>query len=524
MKTKVVIYARFSSHSQTEQSIEGQLRECYDYAKKNDFIVVREYIDRAMTGTTDKRPQFLQMIEDSKKKEFQFVLVYQLDRFARNRYDSAQYKAKLKKNGVRVLSARENITDDASGVLIEGVLESMAEYYSKELSQKVKRGVHESLLKGNFIGGTVIYGYKVENKKYVIDPIESEVVKQVFNDYYNGKKSKEIADELTSKGIKNKKGKSFTMNSLAKMIRNPKYMGVIENNGDTYENVVPAIIDSSIFMRCNQIMDEHKHKQRQCTNENPYILSGKLFCGNCFNLMTAETGTGSKGIIYHYYKCYTKKRNPKKCDKANIPQDELEDLVFSKTKEFVLRPNIIEEIAKVVVEKFNSEISQSALLTNLENQLKDKEKAINSMLDAIEKGIVTKSTQERLLKLEDEKNELEDKVATEKSHQIKPLSFDEVKNFLTLFAKKKYYSKTDRNEFFNMFINRVILYDDHITIIYNTSLDPQREIYFQKNKPNDDLSGGTIIYTNKDNETTEKDEKSRSNLKKFKRQLFGGEN
>lgn len=147
---KAVIYARFSSHSQTEQSIEGQLRECYDFAKRSDITIVGEYIDRALTGTSDKRPQFLKMIEDSKKKNFEYVLVYQLDRFARNRYDSANYKAKLKKNGVRVLSAKENITDDASGILVEGMLESMAEYYSAELSQKVKRGIKESLIKGQF--------------------------------------------------------------------------------------------------------------------------------------------------------------------------------------------------------------------------------------------------------------------------------------------------------------------------------------------------------------------------------------
>ena len=145
---KIVIYARYSSDRQTEQSIEGQLRVCHEYAERNDYVVVHEYIDRALSGTTDRRPAFLQMIEDSKKKEFEYVLVYQLDRFARNRYDSANYKMKLKKNGVRVLSARENISDDASGILMESVLEGMAEYYSVELSQKVKRGVRESLIKG----------------------------------------------------------------------------------------------------------------------------------------------------------------------------------------------------------------------------------------------------------------------------------------------------------------------------------------------------------------------------------------
>lgn len=141
MSEYIVIYARFSSHNQNEQSIEGQLKACREFAAQNDYVVVHEYIDRSISGTTDKRLEFLQMIEDSKQRRFEYILVYQLDRFAHNRFDSATYKAKLKKNGVRVLSDRENITDDASGILIEGVLESMAEYYSAELSQKIKRGM-----------------------------------------------------------------------------------------------------------------------------------------------------------------------------------------------------------------------------------------------------------------------------------------------------------------------------------------------------------------------------------------------
>lgn len=197
MKKRVVIYARFSSHSQTEQSIEGQLRECYEYAKRQGLLVVAEYIDRALTGTTDKRPEFLRMIDDSKKKTFDYVLVYQLDRFARNRYDSANYKAKLKKNGVRVLSAKENITEDASGILIEGVLESMAEYYSAELSQKVKRGIRESYEKGYFIGGygLILYDDKIlifyntdDNHPMVIKRKDTEKLISHLNDMAsNGK-------------------------------------------------------------------------------------------------------------------------------------------------------------------------------------------------------------------------------------------------------------------------------------------------------------------------------------------------
>ena len=136
----VVIYARYSSHNQTEQSIEGQIKVCKEFAKKNGYIIVGEYIDRAESGRSANRPQFLKMIEDSKKRAFQGVLVYQLDRFSRDRYDSAIYKNKLKNNDVRVFSANESISSDASGILMESVLEGMAEYYSAELSEKTTRG------------------------------------------------------------------------------------------------------------------------------------------------------------------------------------------------------------------------------------------------------------------------------------------------------------------------------------------------------------------------------------------------
>ena len=272
MKKRVVIYARFSSHSQTEQSIEGQLRVCYEYAKQNDYAVVGEYIDRALTATSDKRPQFLKMIEDSKRKGFDYVLVYQLDRFARNRYDSANYKAKLKKNGVRVLSAKENITDDASGILVEGMLESMAEYYSAELSQKVKRGIKESLLKGNFIGGFYIYGYDIVNKKWTINNYEADIVRDIFSRYKSGEKAKDIIDNLNNKGIKTKYGSKFNMNAFSRIIKNEKYIGRITTNDTVYNDVVPPIIDKNLFEECNRIMGEHKHKQRDCKTDKPYIL------------------------------------------------------------------------------------------------------------------------------------------------------------------------------------------------------------------------------------------------------------
>ena len=150
--TRAVIYARYSSHAQNEQSIEGQLHDCYEWAQQQNVMVIKEYIDRAMTGTKDDRPDFQRMIEDAAKRQFELVIVWKLDRFSRNRYDSAIYKTRLKKYGVRVVSVKENISDAPEGIILEGMLESMAEYYSANLSQNVKRGIRESMEKGYFCG------------------------------------------------------------------------------------------------------------------------------------------------------------------------------------------------------------------------------------------------------------------------------------------------------------------------------------------------------------------------------------
>lgn len=202
-----VIYARFSSHAQNEQSIEGQLLECYAFTKKNGYVVIDEYIDRALTGKSDHRPAFQRMIADSAKKTFQYVIVYQLDRFSRNRTHSALYKRELQKNNVRVISARENITDDASGILVEGVLESIAEYYSAELSQKVRRGMNLNAEKGLSNGGSIPLGFYVDSeKRYQIDPKTSALVKEIFERYANGETAIQICDSLNNRGYRSSRG------------------------------------------------------------------------------------------------------------------------------------------------------------------------------------------------------------------------------------------------------------------------------------------------------------------------------
>ena len=225
-----VIYARYSSDSQTEQSIDGQLRVCEEYAKQNDILVLDTYIDRAMTGTNDNRPDFQRMIRDSAKKTFGYVLVYKFDRFSRNKYETAIHKKALKDNGVKVVSATEFVPDTPEGIIFESMLEGYAEYYSAELSQKIRRGNNESRRKGNLTGGKIPYGYKNVNKKAVIVPEEADIVRYIYEQYSIGVYVKDIIAELNSKGLLHK-GKPFVANTVYGILGNERYSGIYRHNG-----------------------------------------------------------------------------------------------------------------------------------------------------------------------------------------------------------------------------------------------------------------------------------------------------
>lgn len=201
---KAVIYACYSSDSQREESIEGQIRECTAFAEKNGITILRHYIDRAYSAKTDNRPDFQEMIKDSGKKLFDMVIVWKLDRFARNRYDSARYKAQLKRNGVKVVSATEVISEGAEGIILESVLEGYAEYYSADLSEKVIRGRKENALKCKFNGGTLPIGCVIdEEQHFQIDPLTAPFVLDVFKKYDKGATMKELRDWLNDSGVRN---------------------------------------------------------------------------------------------------------------------------------------------------------------------------------------------------------------------------------------------------------------------------------------------------------------------------------
>lgn len=313
---KAVIYARYSSDNQREASIEGQLRECMEYAAQNDITVIANYIDRAMTATSDNRPDFQRMIKDSYKRCFDMVIVWKLDRFSRDRYDSAHYKHILKKNGVKVVSAKENIGDGPEGIILESMLEGMAEYYSAELSVKVKRGLKENALKAKVNGGQIPFGYYIdENQKLAVDETLAPIVLESFTMYADGYLIKDIVKRFDEKGIVTRLGKKMSYNMIQYMLTNRKYIGEYRYNDIVIEDAVPAIISKDLFERVSRRMEKNARAPARHKAEDDYLLTTKLFCGRCGAMMVGETGTGRNGV-HRYYKCVNAKKHT--CGKKSV--------------------------------------------------------------------------------------------------------------------------------------------------------------------------------------------------------------
>ena len=257
---KAVIYARYSCDNQREESIEGQLRECKAFAERKGFKLVGTYIDRAMSAKTDNRPEFQRMIKESANELFDVVIVWKLDRFARNRYDSAHCKATLRKNGVKVISATEVISEGAEGIILESVLEGYAEYYSAELSEKVIRGMTDNALKCQYNGGSLTIGYTIdENKHYQLDTLVAPFIKEAFEMYSSGKMVKDIVKYLNDNGVRSGKGKPITKTSATSMLSNVKYKGQYKYRDIIIDGGVPRIVSDALFNKVQERLKKNKY-------------------------------------------------------------------------------------------------------------------------------------------------------------------------------------------------------------------------------------------------------------------------
>lgn len=463
-----VIYARYSSHSQTEQSIEGQLHDAYEFAKAENLVVIGEYIDRALTGTKDARPDFQRMIKDAEKHQFQFVIVWKLDRFARNRYDSATYKARLKKHGVRVLSVMERISDNPEGIILEGLLESMAEYYSANLSENIKRGMAENRRKGLFLGGRPPFGYVLdkESRKLVKDPETAKTVQEIYSKYANGIGLSQIIQDLNDRHVK-APSKKWTYSTFCVMLSNQNYLG---------SDLAEQIIDQETFDRVTARRQQNRHAPAAHKAEVRYILGPVCFCGLCGSRMVGDLGRSRNGTQYHYYAC-AKKKHSHECTMKNVRQDMLEPFVIRSTMDFVLDPDQIESMAKLIVDQYNREFDDS--------QLRDLDKRIGKLKEQLDNLIETlmdapKSARpaimEKMEVVEAERTDLEaDRARLALTTGIK-IQVPEVEAWLRTFADGDPEDPEFVQRLVDVFINSIWVYPDKIAVFFNTKNPNARKL------------------------------------------------
>ncbi|MBE6553612.1 MAG: recombinase family protein [Ruminococcaceae bacterium] len=490
---RAIAYARFSSDLQREESIDAQLRAIRKYCDEHDFVLLATYADKGISGTSDNRPEFQKMIATATKGNVDAVIVHKLDRFARNRYDSAFYKNILKKNNVKLISVLENLQDSPESVILESVIEGMNEYYSLNLSREVRKGLQENALECKVTGGPPALGYSVDRatQKYVINEYEAEAVRMIFRMYLDGYSYTEIIDALNAKGYRTRRGVTFAKNSLYAILRNERYTGVYIYVKDSTKNSkgkyvrhgeyepeaviripggIPAIISEQEFQLVQAKMKERQHKAAKFSAKQEYLLSGKIYCGECGSPYAGNSRKPRPDHpLYISYKCTRRNQRDTKCNNPEINRDKLERLVLERLSEVLFNPDVIPRL----VEQYNEYIAEKTgsvreRMLVLQTELRDVERKITNTVNLmIETG--SAAFKDKLNELEQSKEKLLFEL-TEAEAALKQENFSEeqiCKLFHIAEQQLKNGTLANRRLVIDQYINKIIIYPDKIEVYMN---------------------------------------------------------
>ena len=515
---RAALYARFSSSNQREESITAQVRAMTEYCKRNNITIVRIYSDEAKSATTDKRPEFQRMIADSKEREFDIVLVHKLDRFSRNRYDSAIYQRELKKNGVTLYSVLENLNDSPESVIMQSVLEGFAEYYAKNLGREVQKGMKENALNCKTTGGCPPLGYDFDsNGHYVINENEAETVKLIYSMTAKGYGYSAIIEELHERNMLTKRGEPFRKNSIYSILTNPKYNGTYvynrrspkapdgTRNNQSYkdysemviiEGGIPRIIDDETFRAVAKRMEEHKHEGggRHHKKED-YLLTGRVFCMECGKSMCGNMRfAGRNKAKYITYRCQSHKTQ---CNSKEINRDYLEAYTVYLLETYIFNSRSMAKIKKNILKLSSLDSSEAERnFEDIDAAIAKNAEELKNVADAVAAGLLSSALIDRLNALEEEKYALEEKrVKLSAITQVPDVNIDTS----MIISRYKELSESPANSEYRVFIKQFIdrIEVGRYTVVFtlktgldiydclNTTLTVRREeIYnFKNEKP-----------------------------------------
>ena len=471
-----VVYARFSSSRQQETSIEGQLAAARTYADKKGYTIIREYCDRAKTGTNDNREEFQRMLSDCAKRQFSVIIVWKVDRFGRNREEIALNKHRAKKSGVRVEYVAENISEGPEGVILESLLEGMAEYYSLQLAQNVKRGLLEAAKKHHVIGGQVSYGYRIAaDKTYEIDPVTGPVARTIFEMYASGSTQAEIAQHLNGLGLRTRRGVAWNRSSIKKMLKNELYIGTYQYKDIIREeNAVPAIIDKDTFRQVQDLLKVNRRAPSHKWSYSDYLLTGKLFCGKCGAAMVGMSGTSKTGGKHCYYICLNK-HNKNGCDKKNIRQDYIEPIILERIHEVLHNEDLFQAIVDRTWDFYREQDTDQEETRSMEAELAKIEKGIGNLVKSVEGGMPFDLIKSRLDELEGQKTAIKKALAERELAKGIKLTKERIQFFLEEMREMNAGDRNSKRRLIETFVNAIFLYEDHLRITLNYTGEGNRQ-------------------------------------------------
>ena len=491
---RAAIYARYSSDNQREESITAQVRACTEYCTAHDYSVVLTYVDEARSALTDDRPEFQRMIRDAKVGLFDVLVIHKLDRFARSRYDSAFYKRELRRASVRLESVLERLDGSPESIVLESVLEGMAEYYSRNLAREIRKGMKETALQCKHNGGLPPLGYDVDpDKQYVINPREAQTVRIIFEMYDKEKTYSTIIEELHQKGHRTKHGKPFGKNSLYSILSNQKYAGIYIFNRSLgrldgkfrhrqikppeqiiqVPGGIPAIIDRELFERVRARMEKRKNQgeKARARAKQVYLLSGLIFCGKCGAAYIGNTTTNGQGRQYSFYECGARDRT-RSCDNRRISKPRTEAAVLKKIDASIFAPAVRRKLAEKVAAYHQEQLHQDDdELQYLRGEIKRADGVIQNLVKAVEAGQATSTLLTQMGRREQERNTLLGRLAQLESQEKMIVAPEQVEAYLAeLQSSTQRENEAQLKALVQDFVDRVVVKKTNLEVRLKISL------------------------------------------------------
>ena len=458
-----VIYARYSSHAQKDASIEQQIYACSNHAEKMGVTVIDSYEDRAITGKTDKRPNFQRMIKDAEKGKFDYVIAWKSSRMGRNMLEAMMNEARLNDMGIRVLYVEEDFDDSAAGRFALRNMMNVNQFYSESMAEDIRRGMYNNA-ENCMVTGIIPFGYKAdESLHYVIDAPKDEIVREIYTRVSVGESFVDILNDLNARGIKTARGNIWSKNSFHSLITNERYRGIYIYGTVRKEGGIPRIVSDELFFKVQEVIKNKKNTKSRHRADGDYVLTGKLFCGYCKEPMTGMSGTGKSGNLHFYYSC-NKKRYEHDCEKKNIQRDTIETAVAKAIQDYILQPNTINRIADDTM-AYVKKAEQENEIALLEAEQQEIQRAIKNVMEAIKQGIITESTKETLIELEAKNSKLSADILAKKA-DVLPVTREHIIAGLELLKDGDVTDKTYQAKLFDTLLVAVFLFNDYMKIIF----------------------------------------------------------